>query len=33
MVLLHPTAQSIRDDVKDLCDQFLNDWLSVNPKK
>lgn len=28
-----PTAQSIRDVVKDLVDEFLNDWLSVNPKK
>ncbi|MBZ5645242.1 MAG: hypothetical protein LAO19_20985 [Acidobacteriia bacterium] len=30
---LHPTAQRMRDNIKDLVDQFLNDWLSVNPKK
>ena len=28
-----PTAQGIRDHLKDLIDEFLNDWLSVNPKK
>ena len=28
-----PTAQSMRDGVKDLVDKFLNAWLSVNPKK
>lgn len=28
-----PTAQVIRDIVKDIVDQFLNDWLAVNPKK
>ncbi|MGO9641717.1 MAG: hypothetical protein ACLP1Y_10475 [Candidatus Acidiferrales bacterium] len=29
----NPTAQIIRDRIKDLVDMFLNDWLSVNPKK
>lgn len=32
-VLANPTLQSIRNDIKDCVDQFLNDWLSVNPKK
>jgi hypothetical protein len=32
-VLGNPTAQGIRDRIKDLADEFLNDWLSVNPKK
>jgi hypothetical protein len=32
-VVSHPTAQGIRNYIKDDCDQFLNDWLSVNPKK
>jgi hypothetical protein len=27
------TAQDIRDHTKDLVDEFLNAWLSVNPKK
>ena len=27
------TAEDIRDKIKDLVDQFLNAWLSVNPKK
>ena len=27
-----PTAQGIRNFVKDRVDQFLNAWLSVNPK-
>jgi hypothetical protein len=30
-VVANPTAQSIRDRVKDRVDEFLNDWLSVNP--
>jgi hypothetical protein len=30
---MNPTAQSIRDNIKDFVDQFLNAWLSVNPKK
>jgi hypothetical protein len=29
----HPTAQIIREVVKDDVAEFLNDWLSVNPKK
>jgi hypothetical protein len=32
-VLSYPTSQGIRDAVKDDVDKFLNDWLSVNPKK
>jgi len=28
-----PTAQGIRDRIKDSVDEFLNAWLSVNPKK
>ena len=32
-VIARPTAQGIRDRVKDTVDEFLNDWLSVNPKK
>jgi hypothetical protein len=32
-VIANPTAQSIRDQIKDLCDKFSNDWLSANPKK
>jgi hypothetical protein len=28
-----PTAQVIRDMIKDFVDTFLNAWLSVNPKK
>jgi hypothetical protein len=28
-----PTAQDVRNMTKDLADQFLNAWLSVNPKK
>ena len=26
-------AQDIRNAIKDYVDKFLNDWLSVNPKK
>jgi hypothetical protein len=29
----NPTAQGVRDRIKDLVDKFLNVWLSVNPKK
>jgi hypothetical protein len=25
-------AQDIRDQIKDIVDMFLNDWLSVNPR-
>ena len=32
-LLANPTAQSIRDGVKDDVDKFLNEWLSLNPKK
>jgi len=32
-VVASPTAQFIRDRVKDNVDEFLNAWLSVNPKK
>jgi len=32
-VVSHPTSQGIRSVTKDLTDKFLNDWLSVNPKK
>jgi len=28
-----PTAESIRSHIKGEIDEFLNDWLSVNPKK
>lgn len=30
---LNPTADGIRGAIKDDVDAFLNDWLSVNPKK
>lgn len=33
ILIASPTAQGIRDGVKDRIDQFLNAWLSVNPKK
>lgn len=33
ILLANPTAQGVRDDVKDSVDKFLNAWLSVNPKK
>ena len=29
----NPSGEYIRDRTKDLVDQFLNAWLSVNPKK
>ena len=32
-VFANPNAQVIRDKIKDIVDQFLNAWLSVNPKK
>ena len=32
-VMVNPTYQTIRRSVKDKVDNFLNDWLSVNPKK
>ena len=33
VLLANPTAQRIRDLIKGKVDLFLNDWLSVNPKK
>jgi hypothetical protein len=30
---VNPSAEGIRSEIKDLVDQFLNAWLSVNPKK
>jgi len=32
-LFLNPNAQAIRDKIKDKVDEFLNAWLSVNPKK
>ena len=32
-LIVRLTGQRIRDDVKDDVDEFLNAWLSVNPKK
>ncbi len=32
-IFANPTAQAIRDKIKDQVDEFLNAWLSVNPKK
>lgn len=29
----NPSGQGVRDRIKGLVDQFLNAWLSVNPKK
>ena len=29
---INPTAESIRNQIKDYVDAFLNDWLSANPK-
>jgi hypothetical protein len=33
VLLANPTAQAIREKIKDKVDGFLNAWLSVNPKK
>jgi hypothetical protein len=33
LVIANPSGQSVRDNIKDLTDDFLNDWLAVNPKK
>jgi len=33
MVGVNPTAPYIRQKVKDLTDMFINDYLSVNPKR
>lgn len=33
IVLSNPSAQGVRNEVKDFVDRFLNDWLSVNTKK
>lgn len=32
-VIANPSGQAVRDKIKDLADEFLNDWLAVNPKK
>jgi len=32
ILIARPSQQGIRDTVKDILDQFLNAWLSVNPK-
>ncbi len=32
-VIANPSGQAVRDKIKDLADEFLNDWLDVNPKK
>ena len=32
-LIASPTLQTIRDEIKDKIDVFLNAWLSVNPKK
>ncbi len=32
-LISNPNAQGIRNSIKDKVDEFLNDWLSVNPKK
>jgi hypothetical protein len=32
-IFANTTAQHIRDSIKDSVDEFLNAWLSVNPKK
>lgn len=32
ILITHPTTREIRSATKDLVDQFLNAWLSVNPK-
>ncbi len=32
-LIAHPSDRVIRDEIKDLTDQFLNDWLAANPKK
>lgn len=31
-LISHPTREGIRGKIKDLVDEFLNDWLAVNPK-
>jgi hypothetical protein len=33
IVVANPTAQHVRDGIKDSVDEFLKTWLSVNPKK
>ena len=33
LIWSNPTGQDIRDEVRNLVDEFLNAWLSVNPKK
>jgi hypothetical protein len=31
-IVVNPSANGVRDMVKDIVDTFLNDWLTVNPK-
>ena len=33
LVIANPSGQSVRDKIQDLAADFLNDWLSVNPKQ
>jgi hypothetical protein len=33
ILISNPSAQDIRDTVKDMVDKFLNAWLSVNPRR
>ena len=32
LVIANPSGQAVRDKIKDLAADFLNDWLAVNPK-
>jgi hypothetical protein len=32
-VVANPSVQGIRNLVKDMTDEFLNDWLAANPKR
>jgi hypothetical protein len=32
-VIANPSGQAVRDKIKDSVDEFLDDWLAVNPKK
>ena len=32
-VIANPSGQAVRDKIKDLATEFLNDWMAVNPKK
>jgi hypothetical protein len=33
LVMANPSGQAVRDKIKDLAAEFLNDWLAANPKK